>query len=167
MRAEFDKAKNAGRTAQSFEEWRTDFITQSAVSWVLECVFVRFIEDNQLLDDPQQPRAWLSGSGERLQLAQDRHTTYFHEHPTESDREYLQAVFHSVGNPTGKRPIAVVQALYHPAGERTQGGNLRRHPGAAEISIQGFPRPELLAVARQAGRAERTLRQLPALRTRG
>jgi hypothetical protein len=51
---EYRRAKGAGRTGQTLEEWRADAITQQAVAWVLSCVFVRFLEDNTLID----PRCW-------------------------------------------------------------------------------------------------------------
>ncbi len=44
----------------SFEEWRDGEITQAAVAWVLACVFVRFLEDNGLID-----QALISGPGGR------------------------------------------------------------------------------------------------------
>ena len=49
--AEYQKAKDAGRTALAYEAWREDPLTQGAVAWVLSCVFVRFLEDIGLLDD--------------------------------------------------------------------------------------------------------------------
>jgi SAM-dependent methyltransferase len=112
VRAEYNKAKSASRTSQAYEVWRDEFITQVAVAWILACVFVRFVEDNRMLDEAGAARAWLAGPGERLRLARDHHTLYFREHPTESDREYLEHVFRSAANPTGKRPIPVVQALF-------------------------------------------------------
>ena len=54
------RARAAERTAQSYEEWRSDYITQIAAAWVLSCVFVRFMEDNRLVDPPM-----LAGPGER------------------------------------------------------------------------------------------------------
>jgi SAM-dependent methyltransferase len=112
VRAEYNKAKSASRTSQAYEVWRDEFITQVAVAWILACVFVRFIEDNQMLDQVGTARAWLAGPGERLRLARDHHTLYFREHPTETDREYLEHVFRTTANPTGRRPIPVVQALF-------------------------------------------------------
>jgi SAM-dependent methyltransferase len=112
VRTEYNKAKSASRTSQAYEVWRDEFITQVAVAWILACVFVRFIEDNRMLDEAGTARAWLAGPGERLRLARDHHTLYFREHPTESDREYLEHVFRTTANPTGRRPIPVVQALF-------------------------------------------------------
>ncbi|MHC4404767.1 MAG: DUF7008 domain-containing protein [Planctomycetota bacterium] len=61
LRAEFQKAKKAERTAQNYEDWRSDYITQAAAAWVLSCVFARFLEDNRLVDPPR-----LAGPGDRL-----------------------------------------------------------------------------------------------------
>ena len=47
------------------------------MAWVLTCVFVRFLEDNRLVDPPK-----LSGPGERLRRARDEHELYFREHPS-------------------------------------------------------------------------------------
>jgi len=43
LRAEYERAKQAERTAANYEDWRSDAITQAAAAWVLSCVFVRFL----------------------------------------------------------------------------------------------------------------------------
>jgi hypothetical protein len=91
LRSMFERAKQADRTAQAFETWREEYLTQAAVAWVLACVFVRFIEDNGLIDVPL-----LAGAGPRLDRAKDQRTLYFQEHPTDSDRDYLYYVFRKV-----------------------------------------------------------------------
>ncbi len=91
LRAEHQAARAARRTAETFEMWCGEQVTQSAVAWVLACVFTRFLEDNQLL-----PKPHLSGPGSRRQLALDQRQLYFQRHPTETDREYLQQVFRDV-----------------------------------------------------------------------
>ncbi len=88
LREEYVEAQAAERTAQSFEEWRSDEITQVAAAWVLSCVFVRFLEDNELIPTPK-----IAGPGERLKRARDEHELYFRAHPTLTDRDYLLAVF--------------------------------------------------------------------------
>lgn len=93
LRAAYDNARQAERTALPFETWRDDYLTQAAVAWILGCVFVRFIEDNGLIDTPL-----LAGSGERLQQAKDQRTLYFQQHPTDSDREYLHHVFRTIAS---------------------------------------------------------------------
>lgn len=91
LRLAYDRAKQAERTAQPFETWREEYLTQVAAAWVLACVFVRFIEDNGLIDAPL-----LAGSGPRLNQAKDQRTLYFQQHSTDSDREYLYYVFRKV-----------------------------------------------------------------------
>ena len=94
LRAEWQAARDADRCAEPFESWADQVITQAGVHWLLSCVFLRFIEDNQLVDRP-----WLSGTpgSGRLALARDRHEAYFRAHPLESDRDYLLAAFREAG----------------------------------------------------------------------
>jgi len=100
LRGEYDKAKSANRTAQAYEVWREDYVTQVAVAWILGCVFVRFLEDNHLIDT-----AWLAGPNDRLQRARDQHTLYFQSNPTHSDREYLEHVFQEVAKLPSMREL--------------------------------------------------------------
>jgi hypothetical protein len=88
LRAEWQAARDAKRTAQAFTAWLDDEVTQAAVHWVLGCVFLRFVEDNGLVDRP-----WLAGPGERLGLARDRHEAWFRENPTGEERDFLLACF--------------------------------------------------------------------------
>lgn len=94
LEAQYQQAREAGRTAEHWVDWRAAQITQAAVAWVLTCVFVRFLEDNQLLDEPM-----LAGPVERedgsqpLQHAKERITAYFNENPTHAEREYLFNLF--------------------------------------------------------------------------
>ena len=92
LRDAFQQIEKGGRTAQAFEVWREDYLDQVAVAWVLACVFVRFMEDNHLIDE-----CWLAGEGERRKLAEDTHELFFRKHPHDTDREYFQHVFHEVG----------------------------------------------------------------------
>jgi type I restriction-modification system DNA methylase subunit len=100
LQEEYAKAKEAKRTAQNFEDWRTDYATQQAAAWILSAVFVRFLEDNQLIDPPR-----IAGPGDRLKHARDQHEIYFRAHPTETDREYLFHVFQEVGKLPGGREV--------------------------------------------------------------
>ena len=95
---EWQAARDANRTAETFESWSEQVITQAGVHWLLSCVFLRFIEDNTLVDRP-----WIGGTPDsgRLLLAKDRHEAYFREHPLESDREYLLACFTEAGTLPG------------------------------------------------------------------
>jgi hypothetical protein len=94
LQAEWQAARDADRTAETFEIWADQVVTQAGVHWLLSCVFLRFIEDNGLVERP-----WLSGTPEsgRLALARDQHEAYFRERPLESDRDYLLASFREAG----------------------------------------------------------------------
>lgn len=90
LQAEWQAARDANRCAETFETWVDQVITQAGVHWLLSCVFLRFIEDNELVVRP-----WLGGTpaSGRLALARDRHEAYFRDHPRENDRDYLLAAF--------------------------------------------------------------------------
>ena len=100
LKDEWQRAKAGARTAQAYETWREDALAQAAVMWLLSCVFVRFLEDNELIAPPR-----LSGPGERLRRARDQHTLYFQHHPLESDRDYLYSVFEAVAALPGAGPL--------------------------------------------------------------
>jgi len=94
LQAEWQAARDAGRTAETFESWAEQVITQAGVHWLLSGVFLRFIEDNELVERP-----WIGGTPQsgRLALARDRHDAYFREHPHRNDRDYLIACFREAG----------------------------------------------------------------------
>jgi hypothetical protein len=92
LRIEYEAAKKKGRTAQTYSAWRDEELTQVAVAWVLASVFVRFLEDNELIETP-----YLAGLGSRLQRAKDEHEMFFRKHPTLTEREYFEKVFTEVG----------------------------------------------------------------------
>ncbi|UQA97319.1 BREX-2 system adenine-specific DNA-methyltransferase PglX [Streptomyces halobius] len=94
---EYTHAYAAGRTAATYETWRDERVTQVAAAWVLGCVFVRFCEDNGLVE-----RAWLAGVGDRLKDAEDHAVAFFTAHPEKNDRDWITAAFdHLAGtNPT-------------------------------------------------------------------
>ena len=96
LETEYRAARAAERVGESFKGWRDGVLTQAAVAWLLGCVFVRFAEDNGLVDD-----ALLAGPGERNVRAADRQTLYFRAHPTDSDRDYLLDVFATVSELPG------------------------------------------------------------------
>lgn len=98
---QYRRGRGAGRIGDAFEVWREELITQAAVHWALGCVFVRFLEDNELIAPPL-----LAGPGERGREAADQHAHYFRQpgNETHSDRDYLLHAFRTVaGLPSGER----------------------------------------------------------------
>ncbi len=104
LRSSYEQAKSAQHTAQSFEEWRSLSSAQVAAAWVLSCVFVRFLEDNGMIEPPRL--AGVCGGthtkGDRLSRARDEHELYFQKFPTHSDRDYLLSIFKDLA----KLPVA-------------------------------------------------------------
>ena len=96
LEAEYRAAREVERTGDTFLVWRNGALTQAAVAWLLGCVFVRFVEDNGLVEAPL-----IAGPGERNARAADRQTLYFRDRPTDSDRDYLLYVFAEVARLPG------------------------------------------------------------------
>lgn len=88
LQADYQAAREAERTAATFNTWLDNEITQSAVAWILACAFVRFAEDNALIATPL-----LSGPGANLRRAKDAAREYFRQYPTHHDRHYLHHCF--------------------------------------------------------------------------
>ncbi len=87
LHVEWLTAQHAGRTGIAFKVWREDRLTQIAVAWVLSCVFIRFCEDNELID------IQIAGPGDRLQIAKDRYTEFVTKSPQKNQQSYLLEVF--------------------------------------------------------------------------
>ena len=90
LRSEYAEARAAERTGATFEAWSEDVLDQAAVAWVLGCVFVRFCEDNELVE----PR-WIGGAdpvapAERAMRARQAHLI---AHPLHNDRHWLREAF--------------------------------------------------------------------------
>ncbi|MGW8885233.1 BREX-2 system adenine-specific DNA-methyltransferase PglX [Streptomyces sp. NPDC055749] len=88
LEREYAAAREASRTAATYGAWRDERVTQAAAAWVLATVFVRFCEDNGLVDDP-----FVAGPGERLADAEDRQAAFFREKPELNDGDWLVAGF--------------------------------------------------------------------------
>lgn len=97
LQEEYEKAQAAGRTAEHFVAWREAQITQAAVAWLLTCVFVRFLEDNNLLVEPMLSGPASSNQDGKetkpLQHAKERMVAFFNENPTLEERDYLLDLF--------------------------------------------------------------------------
>jgi len=85
LREEWQEAKQAGRTAALFEQWLPERVTQVAVAWILATVFVRFCEDNRLLEHP-----FIAGPGICLAQARELQEAFFAEHPGQDYYHWVQ-----------------------------------------------------------------------------
>jgi hypothetical protein len=104
LSAEHLVATERGRTALTWSVWRDGEVAQAAVAWLLASTFVRFCEDNRLLDGARTPAGgharvpWITGpvgaeEGDRFARAVEHQTAYFESHPTANDRDWLRESF--------------------------------------------------------------------------
>jgi hypothetical protein len=106
LTADWEAARDAGRTSEALETWAEAQFTQSAVAWVLACVFVRFCEDNDLLDAPL-----IAGTDARGQTAVARQEAFYLQNPTASDNDYLRDVFAVASRLPGLSDVMKVQRV--------------------------------------------------------
>jgi hypothetical protein len=101
LRQEHLEAQRAERTAGTFESWLEDVLDQAAVAWVLGCVFVRFCEDNSLVEP-----LWIGGPEPVAPAARalENRQAYLIEHHRDNDRHWLRTAFGYLGElrPTSK-----------------------------------------------------------------
>ena len=95
------RPRNADRTAATFETWLGERVTQVAVAWILATVFVRFCEDNGLIEYP-----FIAGPGERADQARELQDEYLPEAPG-ADRPRLDhcGLRRHVGVPGRQGPL--------------------------------------------------------------
>ena len=99
LRKDYDDARAKGRTGLTYNAWRDEELTQVAVAWILAGVFVRFLEDNELIEVP-----FLAGGNPARHLrALDETSLFFRQHPTSSERDYFEHVFTEVGRLPGMK----------------------------------------------------------------
>jgi len=93
LKAQYEAARARSRTALTYKAWREDELTNVAVAWVLGCVFVRFLEDNGLVETLHLAGPDAPG----LARARDQHEAFFRQSPGLTEREYLTHVFAQTG----------------------------------------------------------------------
>ncbi len=89
LQAGYETAKDSGRTALTYNAWREEELTQISVAWILATVFIRFLEDNELVET-----CHLAGP-DRAGLARARaqHEWFFQQNPHSTERDYLLHIF--------------------------------------------------------------------------
>ncbi|MFB8352561.1 BREX-2 system adenine-specific DNA-methyltransferase PglX [Streptomyces niveus] len=91
--AEYEQARELGRTAATRKAWLDEQLTQVAVAWVLAAVFVRFCEDNGLIAEPYLT----SPDIDRRELAQARYDEYKSTAQDPTWRGWLLKAFEEIG----------------------------------------------------------------------
>jgi hypothetical protein len=98
LKAEYERARERGRTGLTWSVWRDGEVHHPAVAWVLATVFVRFCEDNGLIEGP-----WITGEGPRHAQAADNETAFYQADPTRNSRDWLREGFAALADlPAGR-----------------------------------------------------------------
>ena len=94
--------KESRRTADGYDQWLRHFVEQVAAAWLLSCVFVRTLEDRELLGQRR-----IAGPG-----AADSQRTFLQVAPSLGERDYLLTVFRELSHlPAAK---ALFDARHNP-----------------------------------------------------
>src|SRR2546423_585983 len=102
LMTEYEAAKRAGRVGASFEGWLEDVLDRAAVAWVLGCVFVRFCEDNGLVE-----KLWIGGpeATAPVERAVQNGQAYLIATPLHNDRHWLRSAFAYLAEPRPTQKI--------------------------------------------------------------
>lgn len=77
LKAQYEAARAFQRATLTYQPWRDGELTNVAVAWVLACVFVRFPEDNDLVE-----MLYLAGTHQAgVARARDQHELFFRAKP--------------------------------------------------------------------------------------
>lgn len=153
LRSEYDRAKEANRTAATWNSWLGERVTQVAVAWVLGTVFVRFSEDNGLIPEPYITAPSVAGR----ETAQARYEDYVDKDDDPTYRGWLETAFAELGAGQAGRslfdrrhnPLFQVPLSHEGAGALL--GFWRREEGTGRWSMTSPSRWRMTGSGRVAG----------------
>ncbi|GGO75973.1 BREX-2 system adenine-specific DNA-methyltransferase PglX [Nonomuraea cavernae] len=142
LRAEYDQARKLERTAATWGSWLDERVTQVAAAWVLGTVFVRFCEDNRLIEEPYLT----APEADRRDLAQARYEAYVETDDDPTYRGWLRRAFAELGEGQAGRllfdpahnPLFQIPLSHDGAGELVE--FWRRRDEAGEL-VHDFAHP--------------------------
>lgn len=108
LRDEHARATARERTGLSWIDWRDGQVAQAAVAWIIATVFIRFGEDNDLLegvtlDGQRVALPWLAGPGDRIERAVENQSAYYSANPTGAGPDWLRTAFTALASlPAGR-----------------------------------------------------------------
>lgn len=118
LREQHRVATGRGRTGHAWVTWRDGEVDQAAVAWLVATTFVRFCEDNSLLDGARDdegrsvPTLWLAGPGQRRDLAVEHETEFFTRSPSANRRDWVLEAFRVLAaQPAGRALVDPDHAL--------------------------------------------------------
>jgi hypothetical protein len=89
-----------GDLRTTFDGEPAEAVTESATAWLLATVFIRFCEDNGLIDMP-----FLAGPADRLSLARERQAAFHRRHPGRTDLDWIAAGFDAISTSPATLPL--------------------------------------------------------------
>ncbi len=95
LRAEYEHLVSRRLLGDDFETWRQDTVLQVAAAWVLSCIFVRTLEDRDLLGQRR-----IAGPG-----ALDSERQFFDLAPSLNERDYLITIFRELTRFPATEPL--------------------------------------------------------------
>lgn len=98
LQEQYAAAFERERTGHSWPVWRDNEVEQAAVAWLVATTFIRFCEDNHLLDGARLngadvPALWIAGPKGRTARAVEHQSAYFRVNSTHNERDWLQQAF--------------------------------------------------------------------------
>lgn len=98
LREQFAEAARRERTGLAWIDWRDSQVDQAAVAWIVATTFIRFCEDNHLLDGARLDgeavaTRWLAGPDGATARAVENQAHYLRAHPTHNRRDWLLQAF--------------------------------------------------------------------------
>lgn len=101
LRTEFSRATARERTGLSWIDWRDGQVAQAAVAWIIASVFIRFSEDNGLLDGlvvdgTRAALPWFAGPSEGTERAVENQSAFYTANPTAAGPDWLRHAFRAL-----------------------------------------------------------------------
>jgi hypothetical protein len=149
--AEHRAAKDSKRTAETYLDWLESQLDQIAASWILSAVFVRFVEDNRLIDRPRLSGPLEPGPSGLSPLAEAKaaEEAHYDQHPGHGEAQYLAAVFADLARLPGladlfdQRHAALWRLSPRPEGARALLGFFRQQDAETGQLRWSFVDPQL------------------------
>lgn len=110
LRAEHRRAQSRKRTGLAWIQWRDGEVSQAAVAWIIASVFIRFSEDNGLLEGAKRDGhivavPWFASPGDGLERAVENETAFYSAKPTRTTRDWLMDAFTALADLPAGRPL--------------------------------------------------------------
>lgn len=110
LREEHRRAQARERTGLPWIDWRDGEVSQAAVAWIIAAVFVRFAEDNGLLQGATRagspvPLPWIAAPGDGLERAIENESAFYAAAPTMTGRDWMEQAFQTLADLPAGRPL--------------------------------------------------------------